>query len=134
MSQKRVPVGGWGSAPDPVGRAYSAPSDTYSWIFWRLFRGKKGKRAREWVGGRVQTYRKREVGEERRRRNEGNGGGAMSPSASKPVFAGALPRTPLRLRELASCNAPPTPLSAGEFPLEAFGVWISSSHQRRLGS
>ena len=41
-----------------------------------------------------------------------------------------------------ACDAPPTPSSAGEVPLlipfllrlEAFGVSISSPHQRRLGS
>jgi len=49
-------VFGWGSAPDPAGRAYSTPPDP-SWIKWSLLlregrgRGGKGGKGRGGEGG-----------------------------------------------------------------------------------
>ena len=100
--------------------------------------------------GRGQAGRKREVGEEREEgRKEGKEGEciAMSPSENSfkihwlqmhqnPFSAGALPRTPLR--ELATLPKPLVDWGSSPtlYPscLEAFGVSISSPHQRRLGS
>ena len=130
----------------PLGELTVHPQ-TPSRILGDCFVARKGKERGNGLGkegdkqGGKERYRKKKRRGERR----GRKGCAMSasenslkihcmaPNASKPIFG---PRT--SLRELATLLQPPRRLGRFLFPypscLQAFGVSISSPHQRRLGS
>ena len=66
--------GGWGSAPDPAGGAYSAPPDSLAGLRgptskWREGTGLRGGKGRGREGKR--EWRSGKGGERRRRREEG---------------------------------------------------------------
>jgi len=109
---------------------------------------RKGKERRNRLGERGQAGRKRKVVEEREGERRGRRRVQCCPVSENslkihwlqmhqnPFSAGATPRTPLR----EDATLLQLPRRLGRFPspypssLEAFGVSISSPHQRRLGS